>query len=41
MIWDTQSQEIVGTDCYAVLSLPKTGTVARFDTYTAQYMGSF
>ena len=41
MIWDTQVQEIVGTDCYAVLSLPKPGTVARFDTYTAQYMGTF
>jgi hypothetical protein len=41
MIWDTQAQEIVGTDCYAVLSLPKPGTVARFDTYTAQYMGTF
>jgi hypothetical protein len=41
MIWDTQSQEIVGTNCYAVLSLPEPGTVARFDTYTAQYMGTF
>ncbi|HEY5705543.1 MAG TPA: hypothetical protein VIS96_08225 [Terrimicrobiaceae bacterium] len=41
MIWDTQSREIVGTDCYAVLSLPKPGSVARFDTYTAQYVGNF
>jgi hypothetical protein len=40
MIWDTQSKEVVGTDCYAVASLPTSGTVARFDTYTAQYVGS-
>jgi hypothetical protein len=39
MIWDTQSQEIVGTDCYAVLKLPPAGELARFDTYTAQYVG--
>lgn len=41
MIWDTQSQEIVGTNCYAVLNLPAPDTVAHFDTYTAQYVGSF
>jgi hypothetical protein len=39
MIWDTQSQGIVGTDCYAVLKLPPAGELARFDTYTAQYVG--
>jgi len=41
MIWDTQSREIVGTDCYAVLKLPMAGELARFDTYTAQYVGNF
>jgi hypothetical protein len=41
MIWDTQSQEVVGTNCYAVLNLPTPGTVARFDTYTAQYVSTF
>ncbi len=41
MVWDTQSREIVGTDCYAVLDLPTPGTVARFDAYTAQYAGDF
>ncbi len=41
MIWDTQSGEIVGNDCYAVLKLPVAGELARFDTYTAQYVGSF
>jgi hypothetical protein len=39
MIWDTQSQEIVGTDCYAALKLPRSGELARFDTYTAQSVG--
>jgi hypothetical protein len=41
MIRDTQSGETVGTDCYAVLKLPAAGEVARFDTYTALYVGSF
>ena len=41
MIWDTQSQQVVGADCYAVVNLPTPGTLARFDTYTAQYLGSF
>lgn len=41
MIWDTQTREVVGTDCYAVLKLPEPGETARFDTYTAQYVGSF
>jgi hypothetical protein len=41
MIWDTQTGEIVGNDCYAVLKLPATGELARFDTYAAQYVGSF
>ena len=41
MIWDTQSREVVGTDCYAVVNLPTPSTVARFDTYTAQYVGNF
>ena len=41
MVWDTQSREIVGTDCYAVLDLPTPGTLVRFDTFTAQYVGDF
>ena len=41
MIWDTQTREVVGTDCYAVLRLPPPGEPARFDTYTAQYVGTF
>lgn len=41
MIWDTQTREVVGTDCYAVLKLPQPDESARFDTYTAQYVGTF
>ena len=41
MIWDTQTREVVGTDCYAVLNLPTPGTIAHFDTYTAQYVGRY
>ncbi len=41
MIWDTQTREVVGTDCYAVLKLPQQDESARFDTYTAQYVGTF
>lgn len=41
MIWDTYTHEVVGTDCYAVLKLPTPGEPARFDTYTAQYVGTF
>jgi len=39
MIWDTETRQIVGTDCYAVTGLPAEGQVARFDAYTAQYVG--
>lgn len=41
MVWDTQTREVVGKDCYAVLKLPTPGEPARFDTYTAQYVGEF
>ncbi len=41
MIWDTQTREVVGTDCYAVLKLPTPGADVRFDTYSAQYVGTF
>jgi len=41
MVWDTQTQQVVGTDCYAVIKLPAAGTTTRFDTYTAEYIGAF
>ncbi len=41
MVWDTVTQEVVGTECYAVFKLPAPGQAARFDTYTTQFVGSF
>lgn len=40
MIWDTQSQEVVGHDVYDVKSPPPVGSTAKFDTYSAEYVGS-
>jgi len=39
MIWDTQSQEIVGNNVYDIESTPAVGTTARFETYSAEYVG--
>jgi pyruvoyl-dependent arginine decarboxylase (PvlArgDC) len=40
MIWDTQSQEVVGNDVYDLKSSPAVGSTAQFDTYSAEYVGS-
>lgn len=40
MIWDTQSQEVVGNNVYDVKAPPPVGSTARFDTYSAEYVGS-
>ena len=40
MIWDTQSQEVVGNNVYDVKSPPSVGSTAKFDTYSAEYVGS-
>jgi hypothetical protein len=40
MIWDTQTQSVVGNDVYDVESTPAQGTTAKFDTYAAQYVGA-
>lgn len=40
MIFDTQSQEMVGNNVYDVESTPPQGSTARFETYSAQYVGS-
>jgi hypothetical protein len=40
MIWDTQSQEVVGNNVYDVQSPPAVGKTAKFDTYSAEYVGS-
>jgi len=40
MIFDTQSQEIVGNNVYDVKTAPPKGSVAKFSTYSAEYVGS-
>ncbi len=40
MIWDTQSQEVVGNNVYDVQKAPSVGSTAKFDTYSAEYVGS-
>lgn len=40
MIWDTQSEEVVGNNVYDVERTPAVGTTAKFDTYAAEYVGS-
>lgn len=40
MLYDTKSDAIVGNSVYDVKSAPKVGSVSKFDTYTAEYVGS-
>jgi hypothetical protein len=40
MIFDTQSQEVVGNNVYDVKSTPAKGSVGQFATYSAEYVGS-
>lgn len=40
MIWDTQSQEIVGNNVYDVGNAPAQGATAKFETYSAEYVGA-
>ena len=40
MIWDTQSEKVVGNNVYDVESTPTVGKTAKFETYSAQYVGS-
>jgi hypothetical protein len=40
MIYDTQTQQVVGTNVYDVKQAPKQGSVSKFDTYTAEYVGA-
>jgi hypothetical protein len=39
MVFDTQSKQFVGSGCYVVGSLPPVGTVAKFDTFSAEFVG--
>ncbi len=40
MVFDTQSNEIVGNNVYDLKASPKVGQTTKFDTYTAEYVGT-
>lgn len=40
VVWDTQSQEIVGNSVYDLNTAPPNGALLNFDTYSAEYVGS-
>ena len=40
MVWDTQSESVAGNNVYDVQSTPSVGSTAKFDTYSAEYVGS-
>jgi len=40
MIFDTQSKQFVGTVCYVIGSEPAIGELARFDTMSAEFVGT-
>lgn len=39
MIFDTSAQEIVGNNVYDIVSPPRSGTLVRFETYAAEFVG--
>jgi hypothetical protein len=40
MVFDTQSQEFVGSGCYVVAASPGAGQLVRFETVTAEFVGA-
>lgn len=40
MIWDTESEKVVGNNVYDVESTPAVGSTAKFETYSAQYVAT-
>ena len=40
MVFDTQTREVVGNNVYDLKSAPQVGQTAKFDTYSAQYVGT-
>jgi hypothetical protein len=40
MIYDTQTEQVVGNNVYDVKQSPKEGSISKFDTYSAEYVGS-
>jgi hypothetical protein len=39
MIFDTQTKQFVGSNCYAVGTLPSIGDSVKFETFTAEFVG--
>jgi hypothetical protein len=39
MIYDTQTQQVVGNNVYDLKRSPKEGTISKYDTYSAEYVG--
>jgi hypothetical protein len=40
MIFDTKTNQVVGNNVYDLKSSPKVGQTSKFDTYTAEYVGT-
>ena len=40
MVWDTQSEQVVGNTVYDCKNTPQTGSTAKFDSYSAEYVGN-
>jgi hypothetical protein len=40
MIFDTQTDQVVGHRVYDVKTEPKTGQFGKFETYSAEYIGT-
>jgi hypothetical protein len=40
MIYDTESKQVVGNNFYYVKTAPKNGAVQKYDSYSAEYVGS-
>ena len=40
MIFDTQTDQVVGNHVYDVKTEPKTGQMGKFETYSAEYVGT-
>ncbi len=40
MVWDTQSEQLVGNSVYDCKTKPQPGSTAKFDSYSAEYVGT-
>lgn len=40
MVFDTQTNQVVGNNVYDVSTAPQVGQTAKFDTYSTQYVGT-